>query len=625
MATIKGLEELKALPPEHLPALAAEIRDFLVEKVCATGGHLGVNLGVVELTLAVHRVFNSPRDVVVFDTGHQSYVHKILTGRQREFDQLRGYRGLSGYPMRAESEHDWVENSHASTALAYADGIAKALRLQRRPSDQSDAQEAGAAGERHVVAVIGDGAMTGGLAWEGLNNLAENPDQPVVVVLNDNGHSYTPTIGGIAYHLKRLREHTPARDISAHKPPTLFDQLGLTYLGPVDGHDIAATEDALRHAAQLGRTVVVHVVTAKGRGYEPAEADDADHMHYVGKLDPATGRPPESAVVPAPKDVPQVPPTKPQAGTPWTALFGQQLIEMATQRPDVVAITAAMMHQVGLKDFAATFPERTFDVGIAEQQAVCSAAGMAMHGLHPVVCLYATFLNRAIDQVLMDVALHGLPVTFVLDRAGITGPDGPSHHGLWDMTLLAIVPGMRVAAPRDAPRLAQALQEALETHDGPTMLRYPKGATGPDIDAVTRIEETDILYRTANLPEDILIVAVGTMAMPALEAARQLASHGIGATVADPRWVLPVHRTITQLAARHTLVITIEDGTRVGGVGAAVAQACADADVSTPVRVFGLPYAFIESGEREPLLEQHKVTAADLTATALHHVRSTAV
>ncbi|GGS80031.1 1-deoxy-D-xylulose-5-phosphate synthase [Streptomyces griseoviridis] len=577
LGQVTGPRRLKELRPDRLPALADEIREFLVDKVCAAGGHLGPNLGVVELTIALHRVFDSPVDRIVFDTGHQSYVHKVLTGRQAAFDTLRAEGGLSGYPMRAESPHDHVENSHASTALSYADGLAKAHRLR---------------GEEHrrVIAVIGDGALTGGMAWEALNNLGRG-GRPVIVVLNDNGRSYDPTVGGLADHLTALR--------GAGEPgPNLFETLGLAYLGPVDGHDIAAVEEALRDAARLGRPVVVHCVTEKGRGYAHAEEDEADRMHGIGVLDPATGR------------------SRTASSPGWTAAFGAELERIAAERPEVVALTAAMLRPVGLHGFAERFPERVFDVGIAEQHAVTSAAGLAMGGLHPVVCLYATFLNRAVDQIMMDVALHNLPVTFVLDRAGVTGPDGASHHGMWDLALLGTVPGMRVAAPRDTARLAELLGEALSVQDGPTALRFPKGGAGPEIPALTRMEGVDILHRTRSRPLDVLLVSTGVLAGPALGAAELLAEEGVGVTVVDPRWVLPVAPALTHLASRHRLTLCLEDGIRAGGVGTALAQACADARVPGPVHALGLRREFLSHGERPAILADHGLTARSVADSA---------
>jgi 1-deoxy-D-xylulose-5-phosphate synthase len=577
LSGITDPQRLRDVPADRIPALAAEIRTFLVERVSRTGGHLGPNLGMVELTLALHRVFDSPADRLVFDVGHQAYVHKLLTGRQDEFRTLRASGGLSGYPMRDESPHDLVENSHASTALSYADGLARAQRLLGET-------------RRRVVAVIGDGGLTGGLAWEGLNNLGAT-GEPVIVVLNDNRRSYEPTVGGFAAHLGKLR----AGECTG---PNLFEAFGLSYIGPVDGHDFPATETALREAAALGRPVVVHCVTDKGRGYRPAETDEADRMHGVGVMDPATGKAPATS------------------SRAWTSAFGTELAEVADQRPDLVAVTAAMLRPVGLLEMARRFPERVLDVGIAEQHAVTSAAGLAMAGLHPVVCLYATFLNRAVDQVLMDVALHRLPVTFVLDRAGITGPDGPSHHGMWDLALLGAVPGMAVAAPRDATQLGALLREAIDTTTGPTALRFPKASVGKEIPAVGSLDGLDVLHRTRSRPLDVLLVSAGVLAGPALSAAEALAAEGIGVTVVDPRWLLPVSPTLVHLASRHRLVVTVEDGERVGGLGTALTQACADAGVRAPVRNLGLPRQFISHGNRAGILAEHGLTAGDIAATA---------
>ncbi|RNL82132.1 1-deoxy-D-xylulose-5-phosphate synthase [Halostreptopolyspora alba] len=579
--------DLRATPTECLDDLAARIRAFLVDRVCRTGGHLGSNLGVVELTLALHRVFDSPRDVLLFDTGHQAYVHKILTGRAGDFDSLRQRGGLSGYPSRAESIHDVIENSHASTALSYAEGIATALRHRGRP-------------EGTVVAVIGDGALTGGMAWEALNNIGAGDHGRLVIVLNDNGRSYAPTVGGLFEHLARLREGLHGdRDTSAQPPEaTVFEALGLAYSGPIDGHDIIALEAALRAAADRGRPTVVHCSTAKGRGYAPAENDEADHLHGVGVLDPTTGRPVKTPL------------------STWTSVFGREIADIGAECPDVVCLSAAMVHQVGLGTFAHRFPDRVFDVGIAEQHAVCSAAGLATGGLHPVVCLYATFLNRAVDQVLMDVALRGLPVTFVLDRAGITGPDGPSHHGMWDITLLSVVPGMNVAAPRDATRLRDLLREAIGIDDGPTAIRFPKSAVGPNIDAVARMDGLDLLHRSRGLGLDVLLVAAGPMADPCLQAARELEAEGIGATVVDPRWIIPVNPSLVHLAARHESAVCVEDATRTGAMGTMLAQACADSGITTPVRVLGLPRHFIEHGARGELLAEHGVTGPAIAQAA---------
>ncbi|RLU77121.1 1-deoxy-D-xylulose-5-phosphate synthase [Streptomyces griseocarneus] len=580
---------LRALPEDMLSRLAHSIREVLVETVCATGGHLGPNLGVVELTIALHRVFDSPRDAIVFDIGHQTYVHKLLTGRGKLFGTLRQEGGLSGYLSRAESPHDVVENSHASTALSYADGLAKARAL---------------AGEhdRAVVAVIGDGAFTGGLAWEALDNIAASAERPVVIVLNDNSRSYAPTTGSLAAHLASLRTSVPA---SAGAAANVFTLLGLDYIGPVDGHDIPALETALRQAHGLRRPVMVHAVTVKGKGYTPAEADEADCFHAVGRLDPATGRAPRPQVTAA-------------VSRSWTSVFAEELVALAHEREDIVAVTASMLRPTGLHPMAEAFPERVFDVGIAEQHAVTSAAGLAMGGLHPVVAVYATFLNRAFDQVLMDVGLHRLPVTFVLDRAGITGPDGPSHHGMWDLSLLAVVPGMRVAAPRDATRLRELLREAVTVSDGPTAVRLPKATAAGDIPAVTRMDGMDVLHRSPGRPLDVLLVAAGTMADAAVRAARSLeAEEGIGATVIDPRWVVPVNAGLVHLVARHQLTVTVEDNTRTGGFGSTLAQACTDAGVTTPVVCLGLPRAFVPHGPRERILARHSLDATGITSAVL--------
>jgi len=605
---------LKALPPEALPALAEEIRTALVDAVCRTGGHLGPNLGVVELTIALHRVLDSPRDVLLWDTGHQAYVHKMLTGRLPSFATLRQAGGLSGYPSRAESEHDWIENSHASTALSYADGMAKAFALR----GESD---------RAVVAVVGDGALTGGMCWEALNNLAAS-DRPVIVVVNDNGRSYAPTIGGLAQHLAGLRllpqwdatlsavkrtvPRTPVvgrpayaalhgmkqglKDLLA--PQVMFEDLGIKYVGPIDGHDVVAVEAALRRARGFGGPVVVHCLTRKGAGYAPAENDAADCFHGIGALDPATGKSRATG-----------------AALPWTQVFGAEAARLARARPDLVAITAAMLRPVGLQEFAAEFPERVFDVGIAEQHAVTSAAGLAMAGMHPLVCVYATFLNRAIDQALMDVALHRLPVTFVLDRAGITGDDGPSHHGMWDLALLGVVPGIRVAAPRDAEQLASLLGECVAVDDGPTALRFPKAAAGPPIPAVGRLGDADVLV--ADVDADVLLVAVGPLAADAVQAAAVLSTHGIRATVVDPRWVLPVDPALVALATGFPLVVTIEDGVRDGGAGDAIARALRDAGYDGRVVTLGLDKAFIAHGRRDALLADAGLDATGIAAAVL--------
>ncbi|MBB5956905.1 1-deoxy-D-xylulose-5-phosphate synthase [Saccharothrix tamanrassetensis] len=570
LEAIAGPRDVRALPPSALPALAAEIRRFLVERVSRAGGHLGPNLGTVELTIALHRVFDSPHDVLLWDTGHQAYVHKVLTGRAAEFETLRRAGGLSGYPSAAESPHDVIENSHASTALSYADGVAKGLRL--RGSD------------RRVVAVVGDGALTGGMAWEALNNLAGTA-HPVVVVLNDNGRSYAPTAGGLAAHLAALR---------GGRRRTLFEDLGLAYLGPVDGHDPLAVEDALREASALGRPVVVHCVTRKGEGHPPAERDDADRLHSVSAAGSAGGR-------------------------TWTDVFGAEIAEIGADRSDVVCLTAAMRGPTGLDPFAARFPDRVFDVGIAEQHAVTSAAGLALAGLHPVVAVYATFLSRAFDQVLLDVALHRLPVTFVLDRAGVTGPDGPSHHGMWDASVLPVVPGLRLAAPRDPAQLRELLREAVAVADGPTAVRYPKSSAGPDIPALRRVGRCDVLR---DEPDAVgLLVAVGPMAQACLEAAEELAGHGVPVSVVDPRWIAPLDPALVKIAASHRLVLAVEDTTSTGALGGRLAQALAVVGAPTRAGTFALPPSFLPHGTRAEILRAHGLDAAGITTTVLKRLK----
>jgi 1-deoxy-D-xylulose-5-phosphate synthase len=616
LADVGGPADLRGLSRTDLDDLAAQIRAFLVREVSRTGGHLGPNLGVVELTIAIHRMFDSPRDQIVFDTGHQSYVHKLLTGRQ-DFTELKRRGGLSGYPCRAESEHDIVENSHATTSLSWADGLAKANQLLGHS-------------DRHVVAVVGDGALTGGMAWEALNNIAIGKDRNLVIVVNDNERSYAPTIGGLAERLAKLRTMqgyervldlgksvlqrggTPGRlayetlhgvkkgikDIVA--PQGLFEDLGLKYVGPVDGHDLEAMEFALGRAKNFGGPVIVHAITQKGRGYAPAENDEADQFHAVGVIDPITGAPLKSG-----------------GGQSWTSVFADEILAIAQQRPDVVGVTAAMLIPVGLHRFAARFPERVFDVGIAEQHAVTSAAGMAHGGLHPVVAIYATFLNRAFDQVLMDVALHREGVTFVLDRAGVTGEDGASHNGMWDMSLLALVPGIQIAAPRDAPRLRELLREAVAVDDGPTVLRYQKGAVAPETAAIERIGGMDVLDRRGD--EDVLLVAVGSMVGPGLEVADGLIRQGIGVTVVDPRWVLPVDEALPPLAARYRLIVVLEDGGVAGGVGAQVAAALRHRRVPTPLRSFGIPQQFLDHASRAQVLEQIGLTAQEVSREVVEH------
>ncbi len=602
---VHGPRDLRALSAQQLTQLADEIRAFLIRNVSRTGGHLGPNLGVVELTLALHRVFDSPHDPIIFDTGHQSYVHKIITGRQAGFPRLRKKAGLSGYPDRAESPHDWVENSHATASLSWAEGMAKGFRLTGE--------------DRTVVAVIGDGALTGGMAWEALNNIAVGDDLKLVVVVNDNGRSYTPTVGGLATHLATLRTDrryeptlkqikqrvrsapliggplydvlhgfkTGVKDILA--PQGMFNDLGLKYIGPIDGHDEAMVERALESAKNFGGPVLVHCITVKGKGFRAAEEDEADRFHAIGLIDSQTGEPLASS----PRRT-------------WTDAFRQHVTEVASAHPEVVGITAAMLHPTGLDDFAAAFPDRVFDVGIAEQHAATSAAGLASAGLHPIVALYASFLNRAFDQVLMDIALHRQGVTFVLDRAGITGPDGPSHHGMWDTSLMALVPGLHLAAPRDEARLASALEEAVALTDAPSVIRYSKDPLPDPLPAVSHGGGVDIL---ASRPDaTVLLVGYGTLAHTAVEAARLAGDQGVPVTVVDPVWALPVPEALVELCRDFDLVVTLEDGGVSGGLGAALALACGRAGVWTPVRNLGVPQEFIAPATRAEILDELGLT-----------------
>ena len=624
LSSITGPRDLDGLSTEQLTQLAQEVRDFLIENVARTGGHLGPNLGVVELTIALHRVFDSPNDPFVFDTGHQSYVHKLLTGRQ-DFSALRSRGGLAGYPQRSESVHDVVESSHASSSLSWADGISRALTRTGRK-------------DRHVVAVVGDGALTGGMTWEALNNISDDNDRNLVIVVNDNGRSYAPTIGGMARYLNRVRTTEGYENLRRGSDSffrrfgpagralyrgvrggthgflsrftnnvALYSNLDIKYLGPIDGHDIDALLETLTLAKEYGAPVIVHTITDKGRGYGPARNDEADQFHAVGKIDPLTGAPLGGSATIA-----------------WTDVFAESLVEAGERRDDVVAITAAMLRPTGLLPFAQRFPARVHDVGIAEQHAVASAAGLAFGGLHPVVALYATFMNRAFDQVLMDVALHKAGVTFVLDRAGVTGPDGPSHHGVWDLAMLQLVPGIRIAVPRDAARLREEFHEAVDVDDAPTVIRFPKGAVGPDLDAVERrTDGSDILFRDGE--EDVLLVGIGPMAHLALDVAARLRAQGIGATVVDPRWVVPVQPSIVELAARHRLVITIEDGIRVGGIGTRVRQVLRENGVDTAVDELGLPDEFIDHATREEILEDAGLTAPRIAADVVAQVLGTRI
>jgi 1-deoxy-D-xylulose-5-phosphate synthase len=620
LETIHGPRDLDRLTEQELVQLAGEVRAFLVANVAKTGGHLGPNLGVVETTIAIHRVFDSPRDAIVFDTGHQSYVHKLLTGRQ-DFSKLRQRGGMAGYPQRSESEHDIVESSHASSSLSWADGISRAFEL----TGQRD---------RHVVAVVGDGALTGGMTWEALNNISDDNNRRLIIVVNDNGRSYAPTIGGMARFLNTVRTRktyrnlylssqrafdklgTPGRSFyrgvrgGLHgflsrfsNNEALYSNLDIKYIGPVHGHDIEAMEEALRQAKNYGAPVIVHAITQKGRGYEPALRDAADQFHSVGQIDPETGEPMGAS-----------------GNTGWTDVFADEIVRLAEKNPKIVGITAAMLRPTGLHKLAERFPERVHDVGIAEQHAATSAAGLAFGGLHPVVAIYATFMNRAFDQVLMDVGLHKAGVTFVLDRAGVTGPDGPSHHGIWDLAILQVVPNIRLAAPRDGTRFREELAEAVAVDDAPTVLRFPKGAVQPDIDAVRRLDDgVDVLREGER--KDVLLVTVGPMADLGLKVADRLAAQGIGATVVDPRWVVPVPKSILSLAAEHRIVVTIEDGIRVGGIGTRVRQDLREAGIDTAVDELGLPDAFIDHASRDQILEDAGLTpqkiARDLVAQVL--------
>lgn len=604
LESINSPADLRAMRPEQLDDLAAEIRDFLVRKVSATGGHLGPNLGVVELTLALHRVFDSPSDPIIFDTGHQAYVHKIITGRAGDFDSLRQKGGLSGYPCRAESPHDWTESSHASAALSTADGLAKGFDIRGEH-------------HRHVVAVVGDGALTGGMCWEALNNIAAGKDRSVVIVVNDNGRSYAPTIGGLAENLAALALQ-PAYDMvmrqgksglarlgrfgdflarivygakeglkSTVMPHEMFSDLGLKYLGPVDGHNIRSVENALRHAREFGGPVIVHVKTHKGRGFAPAENNEADLMHATGVIDPITGEAKSTPV----RD--------------WTSVFADELVKIGDERDDIAAITAAMPGPTGLVKFGEAHPDRFFDVGIAEQHAVTSASGLALAGMHPVVAVYSTFLNRAFDQLLMDVALLGLPVTLVLDRAGITGSDGASHNGVWDMALTSIVPGIRVAAPRDGARLVEELREAVDVTDGPTVVRFPKGKVADDVEAVERTADgVDVLHRSREDGGDVLMVAVGAFGGMAVDAARRLEDEGVDVTVVDPRWIVPVPADVVAMAGRHRMVVVVEDGVVHGGVGSLLGDVLRAAEVDVPTRQAAVPQKFLDHASRGQILDE---------------------
>ena len=610
LETIKSPADLQGLSYEQLTELSAEIRQFLITKVSKTGGHLGPNLGVVELTIAIHRIFDSPKDVVLFDTGHQSYVHKILTGRADQFDGLRQRGGIAGYPNRAESEHDVIENSHASTALSWGDGISRGFAI----TNQID---------RSVVVVVGDGALTGGMSWEALNNIAASNDRNLVVIVNDNERSYSPTIGGLATYLATLRVNrgyekfldwgkevltkTPVvgnpiyetlhgmkkgiKDIIA--PQGMFEDLGLKYVGPIDGHDLVAMERALTQAKEFGQPVLVHVITEKGKGHQPAIEDQAEKFHAVGVVDPETGTPLGKST------------------TSWTNIFSEEMLAIGEEREDIVALTAAMLGPTGLDKFQEKFPMRTIDVGIAEQHAVTSAAGLAFTGLHPVIAVYSTFLNRAFDQLLLDVALHKAGVTFVLDRSGVTGDDGPSHHGIWDLALTGIIPTMRVAAPRDASRLRETLREALEVSDAPTAIRFPKGAVTKDIPAFERRDGVDVLYRGESA--DVLLVSIGAMAAIAVEAASQAYREGVGVTVIDPRWVKPIPESLITMARRYKSVVVLEDGIKHAGIASSISEAFREAGLNVAIHSIGIPLEFIEHSKRSEILDDLGINAQKIS------------
>ncbi|NCA07159.1 MAG: 1-deoxy-D-xylulose-5-phosphate synthase [Micrococcales bacterium] len=611
LSSIKSPSDLKSLTLPQMQELAQEIRVYLIETIAATGGHLGPNLGVVELTLAIHRVFDSPQDSIIFDTGHQSYVHKLVTGRS-DLSTIRTKDGLAGYPQRSESIHDVVESSHASSSLSWADGISRAYKL----TGQSD---------RAVVAVIGDGALTGGMAWEALNNITDDNDRKLIIIVNDNGRSYAPTIGGLARYLNNVRTEPLYKRmyrvstrffshfgplgrlayatlrgagkglLGSFTPKSMFPNLDLKYIGPIDGHDQNAMEQALRQAQNYGAPVIVHAITQKGRGFPLAEDDVDDQFHAVGHIDPKTGKSLESSSTPS-----------------WTSIFSDEIVSLAKSDENIVGLTGAMLIPVGLKKFAEEFPARVFDVGIAEQHAVASSAGLAFGGLHPVVAIYATFINRAFDQVVMDVALHKAGVTFVLDRAGVTGPDGASHHGMWDLALLQIVPGIEIAAPRDAIRLKEELGEAVAVSDRPTVLRFPKGAAPADIPALRRMSDgVEVLAEAPS--KDVLLVAVGAMASVAIKVAELLRAHGIGATVIDPRWVVPVRKSVIEMAGEHRLVVTLEDGVRVGGIGTRIRQDLRAAQIDTALNELGLPDEFLEHASRSEILERVGLTAQNIT------------
>ena len=608
--SINSPNDLKKIPANQLSILAKEIREFLIEKVSKTGGHLGPNLGVVELTIALHRVFDSPKDAIIWDTGHQSYVHKMFTGRLDKFNELRKQNGISGYPSRKESEHDFVENSHASTALSWADGLARAF------------EKTGELKDRHVVAVVGDGSLTGGMSWEALNNIASQKHRPLVIVVNDNGRSYSPTIGGLSEHLAALRTNETYEKVldwgketllkspigrpvfealhgmkkgikDVFAPQGLFEDLGLKYIGPVNGHDEDLIENALQYAKRFNGPVMVHVITEKGKGYGPAIDDEAEKFHATGVINPSTGKPVSTSV------------------TTWTSVFSDELIAIGKERSDIVALTAAMLGPTGLDKFAKEFPDRIYDVGIAEQHATTAAAGMALGGLHPVVAIYATFLNRAFDQLLLDVALHNAGVTFVLDRAGVTGDDGASHNGMWDLSILQVVPNLMLSAPRDAQTLRELLRESVVVKDRPTIIRFPKGAIVDPVPVKERVEGIDILSKNGD--EDVLVISIGAMAHLAIDVAQRLSDQGLGVTVVDPRWIKPLPNYLANLGARHRLVAVIEDNSRSGGVATSISQFFRDRNIYTPQKDFGIPERFLDHASRAQVLSEIGLTSQDIS------------
>ncbi len=623
---VKSPQDLKKLSDDKVEELAAEIRQFLIDKVSVTGGHLGPNLGVVELTIALHRVFDSPRDPIVFDTSHQSYVHKILTGRADQFDTLRQKDGLSGYTDRGESEHDWTESSHASAAISVIDGLSKAFCIKGES-------------RRNAVAVVGDGALTGGMCWEALNNISADKERNAVIVVNDNGRSYSPTIGGLSENLSRIRTQHGYDELMEHGKKTLkslgwvgnrtfdalravkegvkssilptemFPELGMKYIGPINGHDLDALDHALSYARDYEGPIIVHVVTEKGHGFAPAVNEPQDQMHSTGAIDPVTG----------------VPKGKSQPG--WTAVFSEELIEAAKKRDDIVAITAAMAGPTGLIPFAEQFPNRFFDVGIAEQHAMASASGLALGGLHPVVAIYSTFLNRAFDQLLMDIALLKQPVTIVLDRAGVTGSDGASHNGVWDMSLTTIIPGIHVAAPRDGQRLRELFQESLEIKSGPSVVRFPKGNLLEDMDAVATTEDgVDIIFESEQErfadaeAKKVLVISIGAMAARSLGAAQILEDKGMAVTVVDPRWLCPVAPSLIEMADEHDIVVVAEDGMMRAGVGSLFDEAFSAAEVDTPLRRVAFPSIFPKHGSRGEVLEEVGMDADGIAAAVTEWV-----